>query len=387
MEEKTEPVYDYIIGGAGLAGLTLSWKLLESGLLSSKSLLLIEPDSKTKNDRTWCFWAKNEPWLTELPISNEWNFAKIQGDNFEKSERLPPFKYYKIEGIHYYDFILNKIKKSDHITIVSDKIISEDAKRQEVSTPSKTYHFKEYFFKGYFLNEDLSHMNRSKGRFIWQHFLGWKIKTPDRYFEADKITYMDMRVPEVPNGLSFAYILPESPTEALVEYTLFSAELWEKEAYEAELKQYINNYLQIEGYEIIEEEYNKIPMTNTLALKREGNIIPIGTLAGTVKPSTGYSFVRNIRHVQKIVSNLQLGKDDFSIASNARFRFYDEVLINVLSTGKASGHEVFRALYEKNELTLLFRFLDEETNLWQDLKIMNSVPKTAFIKAVWEELF
>lgn len=386
MTERGNKEYDYIIGGAGLAGLTLAWKMLDSGLLQGKTLLIIESDTKTKNDRTWCFWAKNEPWLTELPISKTWKNGLIYGRDLELLQDLKPYQYYKIEGVDYYQFILNKIKASENIEWLQDSILSENASLKTITTQTSTFRFKKHLFKGYFLNDQLPDLNNQNKHFIWQHFLGWKIKTKEPVFYPEQITYMDMRVPEVANGLSFAYILPESEKEALVEYTLFSAELWKKGDYEKALKKYIEQYLKLKDYEIIEEEFNKIPMTTTQFAQREQNIIPIGTLAGTVKPSTGYSFSRNMRHILKIVENLKRGKDDFTFPSQKRHQFYDDVMINVLHTGKATGHKVFTDMYKNNHLTLLFKFLDEETTLWEDLKIMNSVPKWPFIKAVKEEL-
>lgn len=378
--------YDYIIGGAGLAGLTLAWKMLDAGLLENKTLLIIESDTKTKNDRTWCFWTKNEPWLTELPISNTWNSGKILAEGFDLVQKLYPYQYFKIEGIDYYQFVLDKIRAAENIAWLQDSILSESATAKEIITKTTTFRFKHYLFKGYFLNNELPDLNNQNKHFIWQHFLGWKIKSKDPVFNPSQITYMDMRVPEVANGLSFAYVLPESENEALVEYTLFSAELWEKSAYEKALSAYIEQFLELKDYKIVEEEFNKIPMTTTQFASRDQNIIPIGTLAGTVKPSTGYSFSRNMKHILKIVENLKHGKDDFSFPFKKRHQFYDDVMINVLHTGKATGHKVFTDLYQNNHLTLLFKFLDEETTIWEDLKIMNSVPKVPFIKAVKEEL-
>ncbi len=386
MTKDSDKIYDYIIGGAGLAGLTLAWKMLDSGLLENKTLLIIDFDTKTKNDRTWCFWAQNEPWLTELPISKTWETGIILGEELALVQDLKPYRYFKIEGVDYYQFILKKIKAAENIEWLQDSILSVDGNIKEITTQTSKVLFKEFLFKGYFLNAELPDLSIDKKYFIWQHFLGWKIKTKEPVFNPEQITYMDMRVPEVANGLSFAYILPESKNEALVEYTLFSAELWEKSDYEKALKDYIEQFLKLKEYEIVEEEYNKIPMTTAQFTKREQNIVPIGTMAGTVKPSTGYSFTRNMKHILKIVRNLKHGKNDFSLPSQKRHQFYDDVMINVLHTGKATGHKVFTDLYKNNHLTLLFKFLDEETTLWEDLKIMNSVPKVPFIKAVKEEL-
>jgi len=379
--------YDYIIGGAGLAGLTLAWQMLENKLLENKRLLIIDADKKETNDRTWSFWSKPQMWITTLPITQSWDLGLVKGEDFTLSQKLSPYRYYKIEGIDYYRFILTKLKDHPQVFIIQDVIVSEDAKRKCVITKNSSYSFTSYFFKSYFFPDELHAIRDPKKQFIWQHFYGYKIRSPKSVFNKKQITYMDMQVPEVKGGLSFVYILPDSDTEALVEFTLFSGDLWEKKDYELALKDYIANNLGIDDYQVLEEEYNKIPMTNSVFAQRTDSIVPIGTLAGTVKPSTGYSFYRNYSHVQKIIRSLKAGKEDFDVGGAKRFRFYDEVLMNVLHTEKSSGHEVFGSLYKNNKLPKLLKFLNEETNLWEEIKIMNTVPKWSFTKAVLEELF
>jgi lycopene beta-cyclase len=379
--------YDYIIGGAGLAGLTLAWQLLKGGLLEDKNLLLIDADDKKLNDRTWSFWSEPKKWLLDLPISQTWSKAVVKGKDFNSSQALNPYRYYKIEGLDFYQFIFKELSKSSQVTFIQDIITSEDANERTVITKKSKFHYQSYFFKSYFLADELSKLKSPKKHFIWQHFMGWKIKSPKAIFKEDEVTYMDMQVAEVDAGLSFAYILPESETVALVEYTLFSAELWNQEDYESALKNYIKNNLGITEYEILEEEFNKIPMTTSSFASRNKGIIPIGTLAGTVKPSTGYSFVRNYKHIQLIIKTLKDKTDDFRLSQSRRFQFYDEVLINVLHERKSTGHTVFGMLYKRNKLPQLLKFLNEDTNLWEEIKIMNTVPKSAFMKAVWEEIF
>jgi len=52
--------YDYIITGAGCAGLSLAMHMIHSGRFSDKKVLLVDKDPKRANDRTWCFWEKEE---------------------------------------------------------------------------------------------------------------------------------------------------------------------------------------------------------------------------------------------------------------------------------------------------------------------------------------
>ena len=48
--------YDYIFAGIGLASLMILDKMIENRLLENKKVLLLEPNDKKYNDRTWCFW-------------------------------------------------------------------------------------------------------------------------------------------------------------------------------------------------------------------------------------------------------------------------------------------------------------------------------------------
>ncbi|HLT52021.1 MAG TPA: lycopene cyclase family protein, partial [Arenibacter sp.] len=48
--------YDYIIIGAGAAGLLLADGLGKDPFFRNRSILLLDRDLKQKNDRTWCFW-------------------------------------------------------------------------------------------------------------------------------------------------------------------------------------------------------------------------------------------------------------------------------------------------------------------------------------------
>jgi lycopene beta-cyclase len=52
--------YDLALVGAGGAGMCLLLALHQQGLLAERRILVLEPEAKTSNDRTWCFWEKGE---------------------------------------------------------------------------------------------------------------------------------------------------------------------------------------------------------------------------------------------------------------------------------------------------------------------------------------
>jgi lycopene beta-cyclase len=180
------------------------------------------------------------------------------------------------------------------------------------------------------------------------------------------------------------YVLPFDDHNAIVEYTLFTEKLLEEKEYDAELKKYISEKLQITDYQVIEDEFGVIPMsdetTNEFPSK---HIVRIGTAGGYTNPATGYTFQNTQKRLKAIVK--QLEKTGSPIINTSwfqkRFFFYASVLLNVLEQKRLPAAEVFARLYERNLASQIFKFLDGETNFWEEIKIMNSTKKIKFIAA------
>ena len=100
------------------------------------------------------------------------------------------------------------------------------------------------------------------------------------------------------------YVLPLSPTKALVEYTLFTEKLLAIEEYDLALKEYIGSKLNISEYSIEQEEFGIIPMTNFSFKRANGRVINIGTAGGDTKASSGYTFQFIQKRTKKIVQSL-----------------------------------------------------------------------------------
>ena len=69
-----------------------------------------------------------------------------------------------------------------------------------------------------------------------------------------------------------------------------------------------------------------------------------------------------------------------------RFLLYDGILLHVLKHKKMSGDALFAQLFKSNAPQAVFKFLDNETNIKEELKIMNSVSLRAFLPATFKQL-
>ena len=371
--------YDYIIAGSGCAGLSLLHKILQTPSLQNKSILVIDKDQKKSNDRTWCFWEKN-PGPFESIVYAKWNKLEFLSTDFKKKLNLESYTYKMIQGIDFYNFIINYAKKFKNVSFVQESINSIDNidKKAVLKTTKNTYTANYIFNSTNLFNPEINEQNS-----LLQHFKGWLIKTEKPVFNAEIGRLMDFRVSQE-NGTTFMYVLPSSSTEALIEYTLFSPSTLKQETYVEELKKYIKEVLKIEKYTIEHEEFGIIPMSLAkFEQNPKQNIINIGTSGGYTKASSGYTFQFIQKNVIDIVKNLKTGKNPVQKLSfkNKIYQWYDRTLINVLLTKKMTGKEVFTIMFTKNPAHKILAFLGNESSISEDLLIMKSFPKIPFLIA------
>ena len=371
--------YDYIIAGSGCSGLSLLYKILQTPSLQKKSILVIDKNQKKNNDRTWCFWEKN-PGSFESIVYARWNTLEFISDDTNKKVDLGQYTYKMIQGIHFYNFVLEYAKKFKNVVFIQESIIDIDSifNEAKVITKKNTYTGKYVFNSTNLFNPKINKQNS-----LLQHFKGWNIKTADPAFNSKVGKLMDFSVSQE-NGTTFMYVLPTSSTNALVEYTLFSPSPLKQEKYIKELKKYIKEVLKIENYTIEHEEFGIIPMSLAkFEQNPKPNVINLGTSGGYTKASSGYTFQFIQKNVLDIVKNLKAGKSPVQNLSfkNKIYRWYDRTLINVLLTNKLTGKEIFTIMFKKNSAHKILAFLGNESTITEDILIMKNFPKIPFLLA------
>lgn len=375
--------YHYIFTGSGLSTLMTVYKMAQAGKLTDKPILLLDSSSKQQNDRTWCFWENgNGKWDTI--VGKQWDSAWFHGNDFKKELDFGSYKYKMVKGIDFYSHILSKLTNHSNITIVQQKVIdfTDHDTHVQVNTETENYTCDKLF------NSIYSPETAAKGKYpvLQQHFKGWFIKTKTPFFDDSKATFMDFSIPQKGNT-RFMYVLPSSPTTALLEYTLFSEHLLPEEEYDSAIKEYLTN-LGITDYEITETEKGCIPMTSYPFWKNNTkNILNIGSAGGWTKASTGYTFKNTDKKTEKLITFLEKETDFRKFYKKNRFWFYDLLLLDILYRRNEKGGSIFSAMFKKGKASLIFKFLDEETSLSEDLKVIATCPKSLFVKAFLRNIF
>ncbi|CAM3763357.1 lycopene cyclase family protein [Flavobacterium cucumis] len=370
--------YHYIFTGSGLSALMTVYEMLLSGKFEEKSILLIDENTKKVNDRTWCFWDESNS-FDEI-VSKKWNQAIFANEKFDRILELSPYQYKKINGLDFYELIFKKISEHKNIHFLNQKVVdySELDNHCVVKTEAETLTCNKIFNSIY--NPEVV-KSQNKFPLIQQHFIGWFIKSKEAVFTPNCATFMDFSV-EQKGNTRFMYVLPTLKNEALLEYTLFSKDLLLREEYEAEIQKYIEN-LGITEYEIIEKEQGNIPMTCYPFWKHNTkNIINIGSAGGWTKASTGYTFKNASKKSKALVHFLKSESDFTKFHKKDKFWFYDLLLLDILSSKNKLGSKIFSSMFKKGDSTVIFKFLDEETSIWEDLQVIWRCPKMIFVKAL-----
>jgi lycopene beta-cyclase len=372
--------YNYIICGGGASGLLLAYRICNDPYFKDRSILLIEKDIKNTNDRTWCFWESGEGDLEEL-VHKSWDQAYFSADAFELDFSLQPFRYKMIRSLDFYKSMNNKLAKFDQLTQIKAKVSSID--ENLVTTEVQSYHGDLVFSSIY---NPKSITQQKKHPVLLQHFVGQVVQTQNPCFDPGRIEFMNFNVPQKGNT-RFMYVLPLGSNKALLEYTLFSENVLERIEYLDAIAAFLRE-LPTGGYEIIEEEEGKIPMTcYRFDLKNSSKILHIGTAGGWTKPSTGYTFQRINEKTKELVEFLKKGQPLSRFGKRDRFWFYDLLFIDVLAKDNAHGADLFKRMFKKNSPEVIFRFLDEKSSLWQEFQIMRSFNVRQFVNALWKRIF
>lgn len=375
--------FDYIIIGNGLAGLQLALKLASDSYFNNKQIALIDPSTKNVNDKTWSFW-ETDPSQWDNIAYKSWNNASVITSKKTIDLSLAPYSYKTIRAIDFYTEAKTKLKEHSNVCFIIESVKSvSDDEIVKVETEKHTYtatHVFDSRIPEEFINSHKDYIT------ITQHFKGWIVKTKTEVFDKNKVIMMDYRLKDG-EQTTFTYVLPFSKTEALVEFTYFNEHIVEDNVYDGFIKQYINDYLKIDDYKIIETEKGQIPMTNFPFEKfNTKRITKIGTGGGWVKGSTGYSFKHTEKKIVQIIANLKTNKTPSSNLFKRKYTFYDKVFLKVLKDENHKGEWVFQQFYSKNSVHTMFRFLDEESTFFEEIKIMCSLFSWSFIKAFFKTL-
>ncbi len=353
--------FDYIIFGGGCAGLSLAYELEIHKKLENKTLAIIEPRSEYKRDKTWSFW-KIIPHNFEDCVKKSWENFSINILSQSKHLECNSFPYQTIDSGLFYEKINNKLKKNKKISFFKNI--------NDINVNSSI------------IFNSVPELNDDKNK-LWQHFCGVEIETKNNFFDESIFNLMDFDCDQR-DSVHFFYTLPFEKNKALVETTWLSKINNESiKDYDIQIKNYIENQLNIKNYKIKYKEQGAIPLFYPSNIK-EKNKINIGTAGGMTRLSTGYTFLNIQEHSKYIRENIDNIANTKTFEINKKYKFLDKIFLSVLKKNPEKMPNIFFKMFDGSANTVI-KFLSNKSNIIEDFSIILKMPKWIFIKALFKK--
>ena len=378
MKAKYIHQYKSAIVGAGCAGLTLAYHLIDSELHPS---ILLDPQSERK-DHIWSYWDDGQESLSVSRnfIKKKWARWAIKTYDRSIVRCGDNFAYVAISSAEYESSLIKKIENAQG-KILRDKVISattrEDVNILKLST-------------GVELETETVFDSRpqltSKGT-LYQHFVGWTIQSSTPIFDDSTAVLMDFRVSQEP-GIHFIYLLPFSETSALIESTVYSTQLLPTLWYEKQIRGYIEKHFPRSDWKVINTESGAIPLNKKHPQSPYG--IPVGLNSGIMRSSTGYAFSQILFQINDLVKSIKRGdyqKIQIKSGATQLETIMDKIFLNVLSQSPEIAPEVFAKVLESLRGDEFAQFMNGHCPISIKAKIINALPKTKFLKASIRSIF
>ena len=360
--------YDYIIIGAGCAGLSLAYRMLNKDF----KVCVIEKESNiSKKNKLWSFWDTYENPFNHL-VEKKWSQFLIQNESKILSIDCHKFKYKSLNSHDFNNYILEKIRKSKNIDInfsLSIEKINKNGKEIEIKTKEKVFLCNHIFD---------SRPNFSKV-YMWQQFFGGYVKTSRNVFDESSPIIMDFS--NIEKKFHFNYFLPFKKNLALIESTYFSS-ISEEENLDIK---YIEKYMETKykgvEYNIEKTESGRIPMDVNLNSNCDFDYITkIGSYSGVTRASTGYAFINIQKQSDYIMQNLSKVKKIKKYHHNFILRKMDDIFLKILKDDPEYIKKALIKLFSsKNSITQI-KFLSDIPNIVDIIKILIYLPKKKFLQ-------
>ncbi|WP_030769931.1 lycopene cyclase family protein [Streptomyces sp. NRRL F-2664] len=381
---------DVAVIGAGAAGLSLAHRLsgeVPGALTPSVVLVDAPPGPLRPGPRTWCFWESGRGRF-DAAVRSQWHRLRVRPPSGPAVDAdITPLRYKMIRSDDFESLVSRDLRDSPNVRRLEAAVdaVEEVPAGAHVLMTAAGGRSRTLAARWVFDSRPLGSLPAARTTLL-QHFHGWFVRTARPAFDPGTAELMDFRTPQPASGLSFGYILPTGPHEALVEYTEFSPHVLTADGYETALRHYTADVLHLGDVEILATETGVIPMTDAPVPRRVGSsVFRIGAAGGATRPSTGYTFAGLQRQTRAVAAALRQGRRPVPPAAHSvRARTMDAVLLRALATGRVDGPDLFCRLFTRVPAPRLLRFLDGRTNLFEDLAVGRHAPAGPMLRSAAE---
>ena len=371
---------DLLILGGGAAGLSLARRLAEQGEAAPRTLVL-ESRADYADDRTWCFWMHPSAQLTHL-VRRRWAKVSLASPTERVLVDCLEFPYALLPSGGFYQDSRECLARSERLRLALGVAVLGAPRKVdglwEVETSAGVQ-------RARWIVDTRPPAPPAEGAAVlWQSFLGQEIEAAGPVFDPTVAEIMRFTEGEA-GQILFHYLLPLSPTRALLEVTAFSPKPAGPDAFRAGLSRFIDRRLEGRRYQLRREEHGILPMgLPTPAPLTDPTYARAGLLAGGARASSGYAFQRIQRWAESCAQSLAGGHGPRPHAADGWIlRQMDALFLQVLRRRPELAPTLFLAMFRKVAPARLARFMSDQATLFDNLAVLAALPPGPFLRELF----
>jgi lycopene beta-cyclase len=370
--------YDAVIAGGGASGLSLAAHLAAGGW-HDRSVLVVDDARARPAAVCWGSWSAR-PGLLDAAVSHRYRRVRVYAAGVSAVVALGGYEYQVVRRPDLRRVVTGILDRCPGYALMPGRVeqIRDGERGAEVTVDGRV-------LRADWVFDSVSVPRTTGAADAGLAFTGWEIECARPVFDPDVPTLFDFRVPQG-DAARFVYVLPDGARRALVEFTEFvprHGRPMPPAARTAALTGYVRDVLDTGGYEVRRTESAVLPLTASPAPRGDGRVLAIGARGGLVKASTGYAYQRIQRDSAAIVRSLAGSGHPFDRPRpGRRYRFLDSVLLDVLDRDPGQLERAFARLFLGNPADRVLRFLDECGPVGAELRLIATMPKTPYVRAV-----
>ena len=371
---------DLLILGGGAAGLSLARRLAEQGTTAPRTLVL-ESRVDYADDRTWCFWMHPTAQLTHL-VRRRWAKVSLASSTERVLVDCAEFPYALLPSGGFYQDSRECIARSERVRLAMGVAVLGAPRKVdglwEVATSAGVQRAR------WIVDTRPSAPPAEGAAVLWQSFLGQEIEAAGPVFDPTVTEIMHFTQGEA-GQILFHYLLPLSPTRALLEVTAFSPKPVGPDGFRAELNRFIDRRLEGRRYQLRREEQGILPMGLPMPVpSADATYVRAGLMAGGARASSGYAFQRIQRWAERCAQSLAAGHGPQPHAADGWIlRRMDALFLQVLCRRPELAPTLFLAMFSQVAPARLARFMSDQATLLDNLAVIAALPPGPFLRELF----
>lgn len=363
--------YDFAVAGAGMAGLSLALALVDR--FPEARLLVADDEWSEADDRTLSYFS-TRPLPVDALAARAFDRMTF-GSGAERLELpLSSYRYRSLRGVDFRRGARARLAASPRVTLVEANVERAEDRGDHAAlvTGQGTFAARWVFDS----RAAAARPGRGRHDTLVQRFVGWEVELDRAALDPRSVTLFDFRHDAGP--VRFHYVLPFTARQALFELVTFGAP-----AREEDLAEYLARALPGVGYRVLRREGGQSLLTTAPFSRGEGRVIVIGVAGGMVRPSTGYALTRILDDTAAMVEALGRGLHPLALVRRSHLhRLFDAVFLHLAAHQPGRLPAVFRALFTRNPVERVLRFLDDRAGMRDLAAIVLAAPRRLFLGAL-----